>query len=119
MAEVKDARITVSRTLANFKLDAGSEAIMPTVLHVVGTGSVAFDWNGRLTNVLHLHIAHKRKVLIGPKSHTSLIINSERLYVDGFGTFRMSTLEFGSGSTIAYPPPMGVKFTVGLLVRIL
>ena len=115
-SEVKDARRTTSRTLANFKLDNGSEAIMPTIMHIVGLGSVAFDWNGRLTNVLYLHIAHKRKVLIGTMSHTSLIINSERLYVDDFGTFRMSTLEFGSGSVIAYPPPMGVRFTVGLLV---
>lgn len=115
-AEAKDARITTSRTLVNFKLDEGSEAIMPTVMHIVGLGSTAFDWNGRLTNVLYLHIANKRKVLIGPMSHTSLIINNERLYIDEFGTFRLSVLEFGSGSNIAYPPPMGVKFTVGLLV---
>lgn len=117
-SEVKDARRTTSRTLANFKLDAGSEAIMPTVMHIVGLGKVALDWNGRLTNVLYLHIAHRRKVLIGPKSHTSLIINDERLYVDGFGTFRLSVLEFGSASHIAYPPPMGVRFTVGLLVSL-
>ena len=115
-SEVKDARTTTIRTPANFKLDPGSEAIMPTVIHIVGVGLTAFDWNGRLTNVLHLHIAYKRTVLIGPKSHTSLIINNERLYIDDFGTFRMSTLEFGSGSFIAYPPPMGVKFTIGLLV---
>ena len=115
-SEARDARRTTSRTLANFKIDGGAEAIMPTVMHIVGLGSIAFDWNGRLTNVLYLHIAHKRKVLIGRMSHTSLIINSERLYVDSFGTFRMSVLEFGSGSVIAYPPPMGVRFTVGLLV---
>ena len=115
-SESRDARRTTSRTLANFKIDEGAEAIMPTVMHIVGLGSVAFDWNGRLTNVLYFHIAHKRKVLIGPMSHTSLIINKERLYVDSFGTFRMSVLEFGSGSVIAYPPPMGVRFTVGLLV---
>ena len=117
-SEAKDARRTTSRTLANFKIDEGSEAIMPTVMHIVGLGTVAFDWNGRLTNVLYLHIAHKRKVLIGTMSHTSLIINNERLYVDDFGTFRMSVLEFGSGSVIAYPPPMGVRFTVGLLVSL-
>ena len=115
-SEARDARRTTSRTLANFKIDEGAEAIMPTVMHIVGLGSVAFDWNGRLTSVLYLHIAHKRKVLIGPMSHTSLIINNERLYIDSFGTFRMSVLEFGSGSVIAYPPPMGVRFTVGLLV---
>ena len=114
--EVKDARVTTSRTLANFKLDAGSEAIMPTVLHIVGLGAVAFDWNGRLTNNLYFHIAHKRKVLIGAMSHTSLIVNKERKYIDRFGTFRFSHLEFGSGSVIVFPPPMGVTFTAGLLV---
>lgn len=114
--EFKDAEYTITRTAANFKIDRDAVVVMATTVHIVGLGSVAFDWNGRLVNVQHLHIAYGRKILIGKYSHTAGIASDRFLFVDKPGTFRFSTLEYGSGTVIDYPPPMGVHFTVSLLV---
>ena len=117
-AEFLDAVYTITRTSANFKLDRDSNAIMATSVHVVGKGDVAFDWNGRLINVQHFYVAYGRKLKIGPYSHTAGIANRRYQFIDKMGTFHFSTLEFGSGSVIHYPPPMGVSFIVSLLVSI-
>ena len=114
--EFRDAEYTITRTATNFKIDRDAVAVMATSVHIVGRGSVAFDWNGRLVNVQHLHIAHGRKTLIGKYSHTAGLTAGRYSFVDPPGSFRFSTLEFGSGTVIDYPPPMGVHFTVSLLV---
>lgn len=117
--ESKDAEYTITRTAANIKIDRDAVIIMATTVHIVGLGSVAFDWNGQLVNVQHLHIAYGRKTLIGRYSHTAGITSDRYLFVDPPGSFRFSTLEFGSGTVIDYPPPMGVHFSVSILVSIL
>ena len=115
-AEYQDATYTITRTATNYKLDPGSVVLMSTSVHVVGLGSVAFDWNGRLVNVQHFHVAFGRKVHIGPDAHTASFQNGNYISVDKPGTLRFSTLEFGSGTVIHYPPRMGVHFIVSLLV---
>ena len=115
-AEFLDAVYTITRTAANFKLDRDSNAIMATSVHVVGRGDVAFEWNGRLINVQHFYIAYDRTIKIGFYAHTAGIAAGKYRFIDDFGTFRFSTLEFGSGTVIHYPPPMGVHFIVSLLV---
>ena len=115
-AEFLDAMYTITRTAANFKLDRDSNAIMATSVHVVGRAEVAFEWNGRLINVQHFYLAYKRTIKIGFYAHTAGIAAGKYRFIDDYGTFRFSTLEFGSNTTIPYPPPMGVHFTVSLLV---
>lgn len=115
-AEFLDAVYTITRTAANFKLDKGANAIMATSVHVVGQGEVAFEWNGRLIDVQHFHVAYGRTIKIGFYAHTAGTKAGKYRFIDGYGTFRFSTLEFGSGTLIHYPPPMGVHFIVSLLV---
>ena len=117
-AEYQDATYTITRTATNFKIDRGAFAMMATAVHIVGLGSVAFDWNGRLINVQHFHVAYGRKIHIGPYSHTAAFRNNRYQFIDELGTFSFSTLEFGSGTVIHYPPPMGVHFIVSLLVSL-
>ena len=115
-AEFLDAVYTITRTHANFKLDKDSNAIMATSVHIVGLGDVAFDWNGRLINVQHFYVAYQRTIKIGFFAHTATTSAGKYRSIEDFGTFRFSTLEFGSGTVIHYPPPMGVRFIVSLLV---
>jgi len=90
---------------------------MATTVHIVGLGPVAFDWDGRITNVQNLRVAHGRKVLINWHAHTAVFENNIYQVIDPDGSFTFSSLEYGSGTVIDYPEPMGVHFTVGLLVR--
>jgi hypothetical protein len=115
-AEVKDARRTITRARANFKLDVNSSAIMSTVVHMIGKGDVAFSWRGRLINVMHLHLAYGRRAFIGTEAHTGTIENNRFVSSETEGTFHFSTLEFSSKSQVDYPSPHGMHFTVGLLV---
>ena len=115
-AEVKDTRRTITRAKTNFKFDVKSSAIMSTVVHMIGRGAVAFDWRGRLINVLHLHLSYGRRAIIGVEAHTGTIQNNQFVSSETDGTFHFSTLEFGSESRIDYPSPHGMHFTVGLLV---
>ena len=118
-AEFLDAVYTITRTHANFKLDRDSNAIMATSVHIVGRGDVAFEWNGRLINVQHFYVAYERTIKIGFYAHTAGIAAGKYRFIDDHGTFSFSTLEFGSGTVIHYPPPMGVRFIVSILVCIL
>lgn len=115
-AEVQDARRTITRAQTNFKLDVGSSAIMSTVVHMIGKGEVAFHWQGRLINVMNLHLAYKRKAFIGIEAHTGTIENNKFVSSETEGTFHFTTLEFGSKSLVDYPSPHGMHFTVGFLV---
>ena len=115
-AEFLDAVYTITRTHANFILDRDSNAIMATSVHIVGRGDVAFEWNGRLINVQHFYVAYERTIKIGFYAHTAGLAAGKFRFIDNFGTFRFSTLEFGSGTVIHYPPPMGVRFIVSILV---
>ena len=115
-AEVKDARRTITRAQANFILDVHSSAIMSTVVHMIGQGAVAFDWRGRLINVMHLHLAYGRRAIIGVEAHTGTIENDRFVSSETEGTFHFTTLEFSSKSQVDYPSPHGMHFTVGLLV---
>lgn len=115
-AEVKDARRTISRAQTNFKLDFDSSAMMSTVVHVIGRGDLALDWNGRLINVLHLHLPSGRKAIIGIEARTGTIQNGQFISFETPGTFHFATLEFGSKSKVEYVSPHGMHFTVGLLV---
>lgn len=115
-AEVKDAMRTITRAKANFRLDVNSSAIMSTVVHMIGQGKIAFEWHGRLINVMHLHLAYGRRALIGVKAHTGTIENDRFVSSETDGTFHFSTLEFSSKSQVNYPSPHGMHFTVGLLV---
>ena len=117
--EAKEASPTITRTAANFRIEQGAFIVMATTVHIVGQGATAFDWNGRLINVRHLHFASGRKVLVGAHAHTAVIQNNRYLFVDKPGSFQFSTLEFGSNSKITYPIPFGVHFTAGFLVRLL
>lgn len=105
------------RTAANFKLDNGSAAIMATTVNIIGLGTIAFSWNGRLINVRHLRIAYKRQVEVDWHAHTAAISDDRYQYIDPDGSFTFSSLEFGSRTIINYPPPMGVHITSGFLVR--
>ena len=116
VAEVKDARRTITRAQANFKLDVDSSAIMSTVVHMIGRGEEAFHWRGRLINVMHLHLAYGRKAFIGIEAHTGTIENDKFVSSETEGTFHFSTLEFSSKSQVDYTSPHGMHFTVGLLV---
>lgn len=116
-AEVKEVRRTITRAQANFKLDVDSSALMSTVVHMIGRGTVAFAWRGRLINVLHLHLAYGRKAIIGVEAHTGTIQNNRFISSETEGTFHFATLEFGSKSQVDYPSPHGLHFTAGLLVR--
>lgn len=89
---------------------------MATTVHIVGKGTVAFDWDGRLINVQHFHVAYGRKILINWHAHTAGIENGRYQFIDKDGSFTFSTVEFGSGTVINYPEPMGVHFTTGFLV---
>lgn len=100
----------------NFKLDNGSSAIMATTVNIIGLGSISFSWNGRLINVRHLRIAHGRRVSVDWHAHTAVIRNGQYQSINPDGSFTFSSLEFGSGTTIDYPPPMGVRIVSGLLV---
>ena len=73
IAEVKDARRTITRAQANFKLDTNSSAMMSTVVHMIGKGDIAFNWRGRLINVMHLHLAYGRRAFIGIEAHTGTL----------------------------------------------
>lgn len=115
-AEAKEASPTITRTAANFRIEQGAFAIMASTVHIVGEGETAFNWNGRLINVRHLHFASGRKVLIGAFAHTAEVQNKKYLFVDKPGSFRFSTLEFGTNSEITYPVPFGVRFVAGFLV---
>ena len=115
-AEFLEAVYTITRTHANFILDKDSNAIMATSVHIVGRGDVAFEWNGRLINVQHFYVAYERTIKIGFYAHTASTAAGKYRSIDSFGTFRFSTLEFGSCTVIHYPPPMGVRFIVSLLV---
>lgn len=115
-AEFLDSVYTITRTHANFILDKDSNAVMATSVHIVGRADVAFQWNGRLINVQHFYVAYERTIKIGFYAHTARTAAGKYRSVDSFGTFRFSTLEFGSGTVIHYPPPMGVRFIVSLLV---
>ena len=117
-AEVKDAMRTITRAQANFRLDVNSSAIMSTVVHMIGQGEIAFEWHGRLINVMHLHLAYGRRALIGIEAHTGTIENDRFVSSETEGTFHFSTLEFSSKSKVTYPSPHGMHFTVGLLVSI-
>jgi len=92
---------------------------MATIVHIVGKGPVAFDWDGRLINVQHLRVAYGRKILINWHAHTAMFENNRYRRIDPDGTFTFSSLEYGSGTVINYPEPMGVHFKVGLLVRLM
>lgn len=116
IAEVKDARRTITRAQTNFRLDVNSSAIMSTVVHMIGQGLVAFHWQGRLINVMHLHLAYGRRAFIGVEAHTGTVENGRFVTSETEGTFHFSTLEFGSKSQVDYPSPHGMHFTVGLLV---
>lgn len=89
---------------------------MATTVHFVGLGQVALDWDGRVTNVQHLRIAHGRRVFINWHAHTAGTGNGKYQFIDKDGSFTFSTAEFGSGTVIDYPEPMGVHFTTGFLV---
>ena len=117
IAEVKDARRTITRAQTNFKLDFNSSAMMSTVVHMIGRGDPAFDWNGRLINVMHLHLSYGSKAVIGIEARTGTIQNGRFVSHETVGTFHFATLEFGSKSLVEYPTPHGIHFTVGLLVR--
>lgn len=106
----------VFRTATNFKLDNGSVAVMATTVNIIGLGTVALYWNGRLANVRHLRIAHGRRVEIDWHAHTAGISDGQYQFIDPDGSFTFSSLEFGSGTVINYPPPMGVHITAGFLV---
>lgn len=116
IAEVRDAKRTITRAQANFKLDVNSSAILSTVVHMIGQGATAFDWRGRLINVMHLHLAYGRRAKIGVEAHTGTIENNKFVSSETEGTFHFSTLEFSSKSQVDYPSPHGMHFTVGLLV---
>lgn len=92
---------------------------MATTVHIVGRGTVAFDWDGRLINVQHLRVAHGRKIKVNWHAHTAVFENNKFQRIDPDGSFSFSSLEYGSGTIINYPEPMGVRFTVGLLVCVL
>lgn len=89
---------------------------MATTVHIAGLAQIPFVWNGRLINVRHLRLSHGRQIKVERHAHTAGIRDGVYEFIDPDGSFTFASLEFGSGTVIKYPPPMGVHITAGFLV---
>ena len=114
--DVIEGEVTTMKLPVNLYLDPGGIAELATTVDVIGLGDPAFYWDGQLLGVRHLRVSPGRVVIIGADAHTALILDNEYVFLDDPGTFRFSSLEFGSQSAISIPPPLGATFTVGYLV---
>ncbi|XP_072025321.1 uncharacterized protein [Amphiura filiformis] len=106
---------TTIKAPVNIRIEPDAIAELASTVDIIGLGEPALHWNGQMLGVRDLRVAYKRKVEIAEKAHTALIVDGEYEYKDEPGTFRFATLEFGSKSEVAFPPPLGITFNVGFL----
>ena len=113
--EKAEASITTTKSPANIWIDEGAKAYMATLVYILGKGEVAFRWNGEVIGVQHLRIVPGRVVEMSLLAQTSALLDGE--YISGKpGQFNFSSFELGAGSSFTFPTPMGMHFTVGMLV---
>ncbi len=113
--EKAESAKTTTKTPANIWIDEGSRAFMATLVYILGTGEVAFRWNGEIVGVQHLRIVPGRVVEMGYFAQTSSLLDGQ--YTQGQpGIFHFSSFELGAGSSFTFPTPMGMHFTVAYMV---
>ena len=72
-------------------------------------------WEGEIIGMQHLRIVPGRNIAIGKNALTSSFMDD--VYEAGIpGKFQFSSVELGANSTLTFPRPMGMDFTVGYLV---
>ena len=75
------------------------------------------QWEGEIIGMQHLRIVPDRKIAIGGNALTSSLMDD--VYKAGTpGKFQFSSFELGATSTLVFPAPMGLDFTVGYLVSV-
>ena len=76
------------------------------------------QWEGEIIGMQHLRIVPGRNIAIGGNALTSSFMDD--VYEAGTpGKFLFSSFELGATSTLEFPRPMGMDFTVGYLVSAL
>lgn len=107
---------SVMKSPINLWVDEGARAFLSPVVYMLGMGEIAFMWNGEIVGVRHMRIVPGRKISINPQAQTSWVRNGT--LVQGVpGWFQFASLEEGAGAEMILPPPMGLRLTVGFLVR--
>lgn len=100
----------------NLWVDEGARAFLSPLVYMLGMGEIAFMWNGEIVGVRHMRIVPGRKISINPQAQTSWVRNGT--LIQGVpGWFQFASLEEGAGAEMILPPPMGLRLTVGFLVR--
>ena len=70
---------------------------------------------GEIVGVQHLRIISGINIHLGHTAQTSQL--QDGVYIKGMpGIFKFSSFEIGTGSFMEFPTPMGMEFTVSLLV---
>lgn len=108
---------TIMKCPINLWLDDGAKAYLATITYIVGTGDVAFWFNGEIISVMDLRIMPERKVEVGTNAMTSSLVRN--VYQPGTpGEFILAAFELGSKCIIDFPPPMGTKFSIVEIVSL-
>lgn len=106
-----------TKSPANIWIDEGARAYLSPLVYILGLGEVALQWNGEMIGVRHLRIVPGRLITIGVNAQTSIFLNGT--YMPGTpGIFRFGSFELGAKSQMAFPPPIGLRLIVGILVSV-
>lgn len=99
---------SVSKTPVNLKIDSGGEAVFASKTYIVGSGNVALEVNGTLSNVNDLFVTQNRKVVFHRNARTS----KEH---EPSATFSFSNLLLYSGSSVTMHDEREMKLIVGFI----